>query len=62
MIELLEQALELCPTNQTAVLNLGLAKWRQGLIRDDEFQKTMQSDMHAADAKAAALVFNLFKL
>jgi len=27
MIELLERALELCPTNQTAVLNLGLAKW-----------------------------------
>ena len=54
--------MELCPTNQTAVLNMGLAKWRQGLIRDDEFQKTMQSDMHEADAKAAGLIFNLFKL
>lgn len=61
MKSLLNQAIELSPTNQVALLNKVLLLWQQGMVRDEQFQYVLQTKIYKSDPDLSRLFYIMFK-
>jgi hypothetical protein len=59
--EIFSKAIEISKINAVALLNRYLLEWSVGILKDEEFQQHLQSEVFAIEPELAKLMYILFK-